>query len=229
VVEHLGQQLDLGLEFTDDRGRTVQIRSLLEGDRPVLLTLNYFRCRTLCDLQLRRLTQSLHALGDLRGREFRVVTVSIDPTDTAAGAAQRRSGYLRIAGRRDLDWQFLVGREPQIRALAGQLGFGYSYDARSKQYLHAPMAFLLAPDGRVVRYLYGLDYPAPELRRALIDAGEGKIGTTLDRVLLRCFEFDPAAGRYSVRVLALVRAGGAVTALAMLLAFLRLRRLEARR
>ena len=229
VVERLGQPLDPNLAFSDERGTAVRLGSFFGGARPLLVTLNYFRCHMLCDLQLQRLTQSLAALDDLRGSDFRVLTVSIDPTDRPADAASRRHGYLRRLGRAEVDWRFLVGHEPRFVRSRTQLGFGYRYDPSSQQYAHAPMAFVIAPGGRIVRYLYGIDYPPSDLRHALIEASQGRIGSTLDKVLLRCFEFDPAAGRYGLYVLGLVRAGGVLTVLAMVLGFAWLRRMEARR
>jgi protein SCO1/2 len=160
---------------------------------------------------------------------FRVLTVSIDPKDSPADAARKRDVYLRRLGRPDLDWSFLVGAESQISALAGSLGFAYRYDARSDQFAHAPVLFVLSPDGRVSRYLYGLDYPPRDLRLALVDASAGKVGRTLDRVLLRCFRFESASGRYGAHVLNLVRLGGVLTVLGLALGFVRLRRVEQRR
>lgn len=229
VSERLDQPIDRELSFVDQRGERVTLGSYLGGDRPLLITLNYFRCQTLCDLQLQRLARAMSALSDLPAASFRMVTVSIDPSDTPHGAAHRRSGYLEQTGRGDLDWRFLVGAEPQIRALAGQLGFRYAYDERSDQYAHAPVLFLISPQGRIVRYLYGIDYPPADLRLALIDASEGRIGRASDKLLLRCFRFDPAAGRYGVYVLGFVRAGAVLTLCALVLGFIGLRRAESRR
>lgn len=229
VAERLDQPLDPALSFVDQQGQRVTLGSYLGAGRPLLITLNYFRCQTLCDLQLQRLARAVGQLSDLPGMGFRMVTVSIDPSDTPDGAAHRRSGYLEQTGRADLDWRFLVGAEPQIRALADQLGFRYAYDERSDQYAHAPVVFLVSPQGRIVRYLYGIDYPPADLRLALIDASEGRIGRAADKLLLRCFRFDPAAGRYGVYVLGVVRAGAVLTLCALVLGFIGLRRGEARR
>jgi protein SCO1/2 len=226
IVERLDQPVDPALAFVDERGRSVTLGSFFGTGRPVLLTMNYFRCRTLCDVQLRQLTQSLRALDGLPGQSFRVLTVSIDPRDAPAAAAERRAGYLAQAGRADLDWHFLVGAEPQIRALADQLGFGYRYDERSGQYAHAPMTFMLSPSGRIVRYLYGLDHPPAALRMALVEASRGQIGRTLDKLILSCFQFDGAAGRYGLYVIGLVRVGGVLTLFGLALLLLRLRRKE---
>ncbi len=229
VSERLGSRLDPKLAFVDQQGRAVRLGDLVGAGRPVLLTLNYFRCKTLCDVQLERIAESLRVLSDVGAGTFRVLTVSIDPKDSPADAARKRDVYLRRLGRPDLDWSFLVGAESQISALAGSLGFAYRYDARSDQFAHAPVLFVLSPDGRVSRYLYGLDYPPRDLRLALVDASAGKVGRTLDRVLLRCFRFESASGRYGAHDLNLVRLGGVLTVLGLALGFVRLRRVEQRR
>ncbi len=229
VAEHLDRPIDPTLAFVDERSREVTLGQYFGAERPLLITLNYFRCETLCDLQLQRLTRALRAIDDVPSSAFRIVTVSIDPTDTPDAAAHRRSGYLAQAGRADLAWRFLVGAEKPIRALAGQLGFRYAYDERSDQYAHAPVLFLVSPQGRIVRYLYGIDYPPADLRLAIVDASQGRVGSTADKLLLRCFRFDPATGRYGVYVLGFIRTGGALIVCALVLGFIALRRAEARR
>jgi protein SCO1/2 len=229
VRERLGSRVDPQLAFLDHEGRPLRLGELLGPRRPVLLTLNYFRCKTLCDLQLERIADSLRVLSDVRADAFRVVTVSIDPRDAPADAARKRASYLRRLGRADLDWRFLTGSESQVDALAGSVGFGYRYDSRTDQYAHAPVLFVLSPDGRVVRYLYGLDREPRELRLALVEASQGRLGRTLDRVLLRCFRFEPAAGRYGMYVLGAVRLGGVLTVLGLALGSVLLRRTEERR
>jgi protein SCO1/2 len=215
VDEHLGKPVDRGLSFTDQDGRRVQLGDYLDGSHPLLLTLNYFRCRTLCDLQLTHIAAALRALGPDSARDVRVLTVSIDPLDDSAAAREKSRDLRRRAGG-EVAWSFLVGPADASRALASELGFAYAYDRASDQYAHPAVLFVLSPQGKVVRYLYGLDNAAADLRYALIEASHGRIGRTLDRAMLSCFRYDEHAGRYTLSVLALVRFGGVLTVLAML-------------
>ena len=216
VEERLGKVIDRGLTFTDQGGRRVRIGDYHDGTRPLLLTLNYFQCRTLCDLQLTHLASSLRALGGESARAVRVLTVSIDPRDDSSSARAKSRELGQRAGR-DVAWSFLVGPSRASSALAAEVGFAYAYDRASDQYAHPAVLFVLSPNGQIVRYLYGIENAPGDLRYALLDASAGRVGHTLDRVLLSCFRYDEQAGRYTLSVLALVRFGGVLTMLAMLL------------
>jgi protein SCO1/2 len=226
--ERLGSRVDGSLTFTDQNGARVQLEKFFDGRTPVVLTLNYFHCAMLCDVQLGRLADNLARFArDQRG-PLRAITVSIDPRDTAADARRKHAQFVGSV-HASLDWSFLVGSEEQVLALARAVGASYAYDSRSKQYDHTPALFVLAPDSRIVRYLYGLDVPPRELQFAVLEASSGRIGHSVDRLLLRCFEYDPASGRYSVYVLGLVRAGSALLLLAMTLTLIATWRREQRR
>jgi protein SCO1/2 len=164
------------------------------------------------------------------GRDYRAVTVSIDPSETPKDADERRRGYLQAMGRSDQgeDWPFLVGDERSIRALADAVGFRYRYDEELKIYAHAAVTMVLAPDGKVSRYWYGMEYPPRDLRLSLVEASGGKVGTSLDRVLLTCFQYDPAARRYGWVVNGIVKGGSLLvaSALAVLLGVLWRRELK---
>ena len=208
VAEHLGTTIDTNLTFVDHQGRSRTLGSFFDGKRPTLLTLNYYRCPMLCTLQLNALVEALRPLTLSPAEDFRIVTVSIDPTETAELAAKKRANYLETLKRDPVDWTFLVGRQKQISKLAGDLGFRYEYDATTKQYAHPAVVFLLSPDGRVSRYLYGIDFPAKELKFALLEASQGRLGSTVDRVVLSCFQYNPTTGRYSTRVMGIMRLAG---------------------
>jgi len=216
VEEKLGERLPPELEFTDWRGRTVRFGDVASG-KPTVLVLAYYRCPALCNLVLAGTARALRKTGLKMGEDYRAVTVSIDPSETPEDAAARRRGYLQAMGLSDQgeDWAFLVGQEPGIRALADAVGFRYRYDEELKVFAHSAVAMVLTPDGRVSRYWYGLDYPPRDLRLSLVEASGGRVGTTLDRVLLTCFQYDPAARRYGWVVTAIVKGGSLLVAVSL--------------
>jgi protein SCO1/2 len=224
----LGATLPLDLTFRDEAGRPVRLGDRF-GDRPVVLTLNYYHCPNLCPLALDDLARALAAAPFELGRDFSVVTVSIDPAETPAQAAARKRAALRsyadaralaprpepAAGERlsawEEGWRFLTGDAAAIARLADGVGFRYRSDAAQAQFAHPVGLVVLTPTGRISSYLYGLDFAPHDLRLALVDAGRGAIGGPLDRVALLCYRYDPATGRYSLIALNAVRAGGALT------------------
>lgn len=211
VDEKLGAQVDPELRFRDHRGQEVRLGDLIQGETPVLLTLNYYGCATLCSVQLNGVVAGLRDLEWTAGKEFRIVTVSIDPDDDVELARTKRLAYLDSYGRgQDVDWQFLVGDQAQIEALAAQVGFGYRYDPVQDQYAHAAAVMLLSPSGEVARYLYGVQYQARDLRFGLMEAAAGRVGSVADRLILSCFHYDAALGRYGVFAQGIMRLGGAV-------------------
>ncbi len=214
ITEHPGARLPLDLQFVDESGKRVTLAQYFTGERPVILTLGYFRCPMLCTLILNNLVEGLKGLPWTPGKEFEVVTVSIDPLETPTLAMLKKENYLAEYGRPGAaaGWHFLTGREEDIRKLADAVGFGYRYIKENGQFAHPSAIFIVTPDGRVGRYLYGVVYPAKTLRLALAEAGEGKIGTTEDRLLLYCFHYDAREGRYVVAASNLMRLGGATTA-----------------
>jgi protein SCO1/2 len=213
VEEHLGAKLDGSLAFTDSEGRRVRLGDVFSGEKPVLLVLAYYHCPMLCGLVLRGTAQGLSELGWTPGREYRVVTVSFDPRDTTAAAREKRQSTLAGLGRAAPspgEWPFLTGDEASIRSLADTLGFRFAYDAHVDAYAHPAAIFALTPDGRVSRYLYGVEFSARDLRLALTEAGEGRTGSIVDRVLLTCYRFDPASRRFGPYITGFMRVGGAL-------------------
>jgi len=231
VTEHPDVQLPLDLAFKDEDGRTVTLADYFKGDRPVILTLNYYRCPMLCTLQLNGLIDGLKRMPWTPGEQFRIVTVSIDPLETPQLARLKKQSYMKDYGRPAAagGWHFLTGQEANIRKLADTVGFAYRYDKTSDQYVHAAALFVCTPDGRVSRYLYGVMYDPQTLRLSLVEAGEGKVGSTRDRVLLFCFHYDAAKGRYGPTAFTIMRIGGALTAIAVAGMLLVFWRREARR
>lgn len=215
ITEHSGAQVPLDLEFVADDGKPVRLRTYFDGKKPVILNLGYYRCPMLCGLVLSGLLQGLKETAWSVGREFEVVTVSIDPLETPTLARLKKESYMAEYGRPGAaaGWHFLTGREENIRKLADAVGFGYRYVPERGEYAHAAVLFMVTPDGHIARYLYGVLYAAGTLRMALTEAGQGKVGTTADRILLTCFHYDAEQGRYVVAAMTLMRTGGGVTVL----------------
>jgi protein SCO1/2 len=215
IDEHLGQALPAGLRFTDETGRAVRLGDYFADGKPVVLVLAYFRCPMLCDLVLRGIADSLQRQRLVLGRDYRALTVSIDPKDKPPEAALKQHGLLQAFG--DLDaarsWPFLTGAATSIKPLADRLGFEYAYDPKSDQYAHPACVFVITPDGRIARYLYGVKFRPLDVRLALDEAARGKIGGIVDRVLLTCFRYDPATRRYGWYVRGILRGGAALTLL----------------
>jgi protein SCO1/2 len=198
VEEHLGRSLPADLELTDQTGAKVRLGDLFAQGKPTLLVLAWFRCPMLCDLILKSAVDALKQSGLQLGRDYRAVTVSIDPADRPGAAALKQENLLAALGRPDAraDWPFLVGDEPAIARLAARLGYRFARDPRGGQFAHPACVTLLTPDGTIARYLYGVPLSARDLRLALVEAGEGRIGGARDRILLKCLRWDPATRRY---------------------------------
>lgn len=231
ITEHLDAQIPLDLEFTDGEGNVVRLRDLFDGRRPVVLNLAYYTCPMLCTLVLNGVADAMNGVGLTLGRDYTAFVVSIDPTETAGLARAKRDSYLKLyeRGARPEAWRFLVGREDQIKALSDAVGFHYRYDRKSNEFIHTAATFVLTPDGRVSRYLYGIEYEPQTFRLSLLEAAQGRIGTTVDRLVLYCFHYDAESGRYAPMVMNIVRLFGILTALAVAVFLLILRAGDQRR
>jgi protein SCO1 len=216
VDQKLNEQIPLDLTFRDEHGQPVQLRDYF-GQKPVIISLVYYNCPMLCTQVLNGLESSLKLLPMDIGKQFNVVTVSIDPTERPVLAEAKQALYTGIYSRPGAaaGWHFLTGDEPQIRQLAGSLGFRYAYDPDSKQFAHASAIMLLTPEGKISRYFYGIQYASRDLRLGLVEASEGKIGTPVDQVLLFCYHYDPVTGKYGLLISRVIQAAGALTVLAI--------------
>jgi protein SCO1/2 len=217
IVEQLGSPVPLDVPLVDASGHRVRLRDVVSGTRPIVLTLVYYRCPMLCNVVLGALVRGLRQLADLGlalGDRYEAVTVSFDPRETSADAAERQHGFLQSLGypERAGAWHFLTGAEPDLRALAGSVGFRYRFDPSTGQYAHAAAIFVLTPQGRVSRYLYGVEFPARQLQLSLVEASAGRAGTSFERVLLSCYRWDPARRRYGLYVMGFVRLGSVLCA-----------------
>jgi protein SCO1/2 len=214
--QRLGEPVPLDLVFRDEAGRAVALRSLFRG-RPVVLSLVYYECPMLCTLTLNGLQSALSVLSFDVGREFDVVTVSFEPKETPALAAAKKKAYLARYRRPGANegWHFLTGGPEAIAALTGAVGFRYAWDAETRQYAHPAGLVVLTPEGRIARYMYGMEYAPRDLRLALVEASQRRIGNPVDAVLLYCYQYDPMRGRYAASIMRLVRLGGVLTVLGL--------------
>jgi protein SCO1 len=215
ITEHLNARIPLDLEFLDEDGRRTQLSRYFQDGKPAILTLVYYSCPMLCNLVLNGMVDGLKGIPLTVGKDFNIVTVSIDPRETKTLARLKKQNYLKEYGRvgAAAGWPFLTGREEDSRKLADAVGFGYRYVPETQQYAHAACIFILTPDGRISRYLYGIQFNPKSLRLGLVEASEGKIGSTMDRVLLFCFHYDPKAGTYSLAAFRISQVVGGVTLL----------------
>lgn len=213
IVEQAGAQVPLDVSFVDSDGKSVRLSDIINGAKPILLTLNYSNCPMLCSLQLDGLFDALGAMPWGLGDNFQMLTISIDPLETPQRAKLTKQKYLRMYGRAGVEegWRCLVGKEPDIRRVADAVGFHYKYLPDSREYSHAAAAIVLTPDGRVSRYLYGIVYDPQTIRLSLVEAADGKVGSTLDQLLLFCFHYDATKGRYGPAAAALMRVGALLT------------------
>ncbi len=213
VDEHLGDHIPLDLHFTDFHGKQVTLKDYFKKGRPVLLTLNYYNCPMLCPLVLTGVSKAAAGVKWTPGNEYQIVTVSIAPDETPKMAADAHDTYLAKVGKKgDSDgWAFLVGKKDQIQKLAKAVGFHYYYNKENGQYNHPAVSFVLGDDGKITRYLYGLDRDSNNLKLALLEATKGKIGNTVDRIILYCCQYDPNAGGYVVVAAKVMNVGGVLT------------------
>lgn len=217
IKEHLNGHIPLDLKFTDETGREVTLGDYFGKDRPILLTLVYFRCPMLCTLVLNGMIDALKQVDMTPGKEFDIVTVSFDPTETPTLAKFKKQNYLTEYGRPEAaaGWHFLVGQEPEIHALTDAVGFGYKWNEEQKMFVHQAAIYVVTPDGRLSRYLYGVMFDPRTLKLSILEAGKGKIGSTIDAIVLYCFHYDASSGKYAPAAVRIMRAGGVLTIVAL--------------
>ena len=210
--QKLGSAVPLDLTFRDEHGQSVALRQFF-GQKPVVLTLVYYQCPMLCTEVLNGLLRATKELSLEIGKDFTIVTVSIDPAERPILANVKHELYTGLYGRRGAaqGWHFLTGDEAQIKALAQAVGFRYAYDSASGQFAHPSGIMLLTPDGKLARYFYGISYPSRDLRLGLVEASQEKIGSPVDQILLFCYHYDPATGKYGLLISRVIKAAAALT------------------
>ena len=219
IKEHLGDQLPMGLTLRDEDGKDVRLGDYFKTGRPVALNFVYHSCPMLCSMVLTGFTSSARELSGSIGRDFDVISVSFDPKDTPEIARSKKEHWVKTYGRDPAQtargWHFLTGDPVAIKQLTEAAGFSYYYDARQKQYAYGAAVFLLTPDGRLARYLYGIEFPSKDFRFALAEASEGRGSSATDHLLLYCYQYDPNSRGYVLVAWKVMRIGAAASALAL--------------
>ncbi|HEY2002850.1 MAG TPA: SCO family protein [Acidobacteriaceae bacterium] len=219
VEQHLNQQLPLDATFADETGKTVKLGQYFDGKHPVLLALVYYKCPILCSEELKGLTGALEMVSYQPGKDFQIVAISIDPTETPAVAASKKREYVTYYGHPESapGWHFLTGQQPAIDAIAKATGFGYvrmaGPDGKMNQFAHASAIQIVTPEGRIAQYYLGVEYSPQDLRLGLIEASNHKIGTPVDTILTYCYRYDPTLNRHSLLIARIVQAGCLLTVL----------------
>jgi protein SCO1/2 len=216
IDQRLNEQVPLELSFRDEEGRTVRLGDFF-GEKPVILSLVYFACPMLCTTAENGLLEAVKQLKFDAGKEFEILTVSFDPNDKPMNAKAKKSVYVGLYGRPGgaEGWHFLTGDQESIRSLTESVGFHYTYDEASREFAHATGIMVITPTGRTSHYFYGIQYPAGDLRLALVEASNNKIGNPVDAVLLFCSHYDPAIGKYGFVISRVLQLAGLVTVLSI--------------
>lgn len=218
IQQKLNEQIPLDTEFKNESGQTVKIGEYL-GKKPVVLALVYYECPMLCSEVLNGLTGSLKGLSLDAGKDFDVVAISFDARENEKPelAKSKKESYLKRYGREGSEngWHFLTGTQDSIDKVTNAVGFSYAWDEDSKQFAHAGAIMILTPDGKLSKYLYGVEYAPRDVKLAIIESSENKIGSPVDQLMLYCFHYNPATGKYGLAILNVIRLGGVLTLLGM--------------
>ena len=219
IEQRLNAQIPLDLAFRDEQGEPVSLKRYFDG-KPVLLALVYYNCDRVCPLVLEGLARSLRPLDFDAGADYRVIAVSIDPTEEPKLASEKKAVLTKRHSRpgSERGWHLLTGDGQSIDALARATGFRYTTKESKKpaeRFIHAAATVVITPEGKIARYFYGFDYPPRELRLSLVEASASRIGTALDQLLLLCYSYDPSQGRYTLSILNVLRISSAATFLAL--------------
>jgi len=217
IDQRLNEQVPLDLKFKDEQGRTVTLGDYFHTGRPVIVSLVYYECPMLCGEVMNGMAAAFKVLKFTPGKEYEVVTLSIDPREKPELAAAKKKAYIERLGRPEAaaGWHFLTGEKPQIDALADAIGWHYHYDAKLDQFAHAAGIVLVTPQGKIAQYYYGIEYSARDMRLGIIEASQNKIGTLADKVLLFCYHYDPRSGKYGAVIMNILRLAGGLTVLVL--------------
>jgi len=217
VAEHLGAQVPLDVPFRDHTGKQVKLSDYFGKKRPILLTLAYHSCPVLCSMVLNATVEALRKNAWSVGKDFDVITLSIDPRETLERTAEKRASILTMYGRPDAErgWHFLIGDDANIHQITSAIGYQYHYDTEQAQYAHPAVVLLLTPTGRVARYLYGIEYDPQDIRLGLLEASAGKTISTIEQIILYCYHYDPKGKKYAIAAMRVMQIGGILTALAL--------------
>ena len=229
IEEKLGSSIDLDLKFIGEDGYPVALREFFKQGKPVVLDLVYYNCPMLCTLVLNGQVEAMRELAWTPGKDYEVVTISIDPREAFDVARKKKAQYLSSYDRPAPGWHFLTDTNGNAKKLAESVGYHYKYDEKIEQYAHPAAVMVLTPEGKVARYLYGITYKERDLRFALAEAAENRLTMAAEKVLLLCYMYDPDASRYVLFASNFMKAGGVLVAAVFGWFWLRLVRADRRR
>jgi len=226
--QHLNEELPLDATFKDEYGRSVTLGKYFTGKKPVVLAFVYFTCPMLCTQIMNGISSTARALPFTVGQDYDVVLVSFDPRDTPAAALEKKQAQLKYwqSQNTSAGWHFLTGDEKTIQRVTQAAGFSYKFDTVTGQFAHVSGVLVATPEGRLARYFYGVEYSPKEMRLALVDAGNGHVGSAVDEVLLFCYHYDPETGKYGASIMNMIRVGGVLTLVGMAVFFIKMRRYD---
>lgn len=231
IDQRLNNQLPLDATFRDEAGKAVKLGDYFGKGRPVIISLVYYKCPMLCNQVLNGLVGGVRGQQFLVGKDFDVVTVSFDPRETPEDAAEKKKITLGDLRRADdpitaSGWHFLTGDKAQIDAVADAVGFRYAFDESTNQFAHASGVMVATPAGKLSRYFYGIEYAPRDLKLALVESSEGRIGSAVDKIILYCYHYDPTTGKYGFAIMSAMRVGGIVTVFGVIALIMILRRAQ---
>lgn len=217
ITEKLGEVIPLDLSFTDENGKPVTLRDYFSSGKPVILNLGYFGCPMLCGLVMNGMTDAIKDISLAPGTDYTVLSISFDPSETHTLARVKKQNYIRELGKPTAaaGWHFLTGSEANIKAITDAVGFQFKWVEARREFAHAAGIIVLTPQGKLSRYLYGTTFPPQTVRLTLVEAAEGKIGTTIDQFLLFCLQYDGDQHRYAIAAMNIMRLGGLITVVAI--------------
>jgi len=217
-----GDMIPMGLQFRDTDGVLTELGSLFDGKQPVMLSFNYSDCPKLCSTQLKNMTQTLREVKKKFkvNDHFQMISISIDPNEQTVRLRETEDKYIKQYNEPGTEdgWHFMTGKQAEIKKLADACGFRYRYIARQKYYSHPPVFILISPQGKIVRYIHGLNYKAATIEQALVESAEGKIGSPINWLSygLGCYVFDETSGQYNFQSMLIMKIGAAITVIALL-------------
>ncbi len=211
-----GQSLNLNLPFTNEAGETKSLGTFFKSGKPVLLSMVYYRCPSLCSLHMNGVTAALKDLELKAGEDFQWITVSMDASEVNSLAADKKESYIEAFAKKDearTGWNFLVGNATSVKELTEQLGFSYKWDEETEQFAHSAAVYVIGSEGQISQIIPGVEFEAKTLKLALIEAAEGKVGSFIDRALMMCFQFNPKKNKYTIYAYNVMKIGGLITLL----------------
>lgn len=219
IDEKIGQQVDLNLTVTDEKGEKVALSSFFSAHKPVIISPVYFSCPGLCNFHLNGLTETLKSVDWSPSKQFEIVAFSFDAKETADVASKKKQSYLKVYGRENTEngWHFVTADQETIKKFTDSVGFKFKWNDQAQEWSHASAAIVVSPEGKISRYLHGIQFEPRDIKLALNEAADGKVGSLVDSAMLFCFKYDSHQSKYGLQIFKLMKVAGAVTVLALAL------------